>query len=438
MHPAGTVLVVGLVLVAACSDGPSQPSRAPLAIAGGAGQSGTATYPLADSIAVRVTDDAGAPVPGVAVTFVAGSGGATSPVVDTTGADGMAYTQWTLGLATGSQSLQISASGFDPASAHATATAFTAGRIGSGAGPTACALSGGTAYCWSSGATPTAIAGGPYSEIAVGGEYACALTASGTPWCWSVRDSTTPAAVAGAPALHALTMASMVNGEAACALATDGAAWCWGEVPLAGGIVQTAAAVDAAPGSHFAVIGVGQDVLCGVDSPGVGYCWGTNRTNSLGLGAAAADSYYGAPQPLATTVHFSTIANSGYGGCATGTDGNTYCWGDSNGEPGGDYTTVRQFPGLRAVSYSMGFQTSTVLAGGHGAWWGTAPSQDLGSEPLATVSAANLDDSGIALTSFSGTSYPCGVATNGMAYCWSYGGVPGADGHWTVHAIPAP
>lgn len=425
--------------LAACGSEPTQPAAAGILVAAGDGQTGTASYPLADSIVVTITDASGAPAQGVPVGFTASGQGVAAPAVDTTDVNGRATTSWTLDLGPGAQSLQITAPGYDSASVAATATAFDADQISSGTTPFACAVASGTAYCWQVDSTPRAVAGGPYSEIAVGGDAACAVDQGGAPYCWDLWQGSTPAVVAGAPALHSLTMSLKRGpGWTSCGLAADGSAWCWGDVPLSAGMTTSSSAIEAAPGFHFAELTAGDDVLCGIDSAGAGYCWGRNRTNSLGLGTAATEAYYGTPQPLDSPLKFSRIANSGFGGCATAADGNSYCWGDSNGEPAGDGSSVRLLPGVNGAQYSMAFETTTLLSNSRPWWWGLQPNGDLGSNPLQVLASAEPSDAALSFASFSGTYYPCGLTAERIAYCWTYSGSPGIDGHWTIHAVAAP
>jgi hypothetical protein len=96
-----------------------------LALVSGDSQIGQIGVPLTDSLVVRVVDAFGNLVSGHQVTFSATAGGAVSPVTVTTGANGQAATEWTLGPGVGAQSAQADAetaiSG-SPVSFSATAT----------------------------------------------------------------------------------------------------------------------------------------------------------------------------------------------------------------------------------------------------------------------------------------------------------------------------
>jgi adhesin/invasin len=81
---------------------------AQMAAVEGDGQTVEAGSPVSTRPAVRVTDSAGAPVPGTVVTFaVTGGGGSVQGATQTTGADGIARVgRWTLGSEPGRNTLE--------------------------------------------------------------------------------------------------------------------------------------------------------------------------------------------------------------------------------------------------------------------------------------------------------------------------------------------
>ena len=83
---------------------------ATLAVVSGDGQEGMPGETLSEPVAVRVNDAGGSPVAGVTVTFAPEEGhGSADPVTAAADVDGQASTNWTLGDATGAQSLTVSA-----------------------------------------------------------------------------------------------------------------------------------------------------------------------------------------------------------------------------------------------------------------------------------------------------------------------------------------
>lgn len=100
------------------------------AVSGG-GQSATAGSTLPDSLIVRVTDAAGNPVAGIAVTWAATGGGTVSDASTVTGANGQAGIRRTLGTTAGAQATVATAAGLtgSPVTFPATATVGSAGKL---------------------------------------------------------------------------------------------------------------------------------------------------------------------------------------------------------------------------------------------------------------------------------------------------------------------
>jgi Big-like domain-containing protein/filamin/ABP280 repeat protein len=92
-----------------------------LVSAGGEGQSGPVSTALAESLAVRAVDQFGNGVAGIEVAWQASGGGSVSPSSVTTGADGRAATQRTLGDRPGAYRSAAMAEGLSPLSFTATA-----------------------------------------------------------------------------------------------------------------------------------------------------------------------------------------------------------------------------------------------------------------------------------------------------------------------------
>ncbi len=102
--------------------GPDLPALA--APVGGGGQSGEVAGVLQDSLAVRVADRFGNPVPNVAVAWtVTGGGGTVAAAAAATNDSGLARARWTLGPAVGAQSAEARAAGVADAHAQFRATA---------------------------------------------------------------------------------------------------------------------------------------------------------------------------------------------------------------------------------------------------------------------------------------------------------------------------
>ena len=124
-------------MFAACSSDSSAPDDSGnntggrhIAVQAGATQSGIMGQQTSVPPAVIITNDAGAPVAGVAVTFaVASGGGSISSTTATTNAAGIASVVWTLGKTFATQALDASVSGVGLVGFQATAIAPDAGIL---------------------------------------------------------------------------------------------------------------------------------------------------------------------------------------------------------------------------------------------------------------------------------------------------------------------
>ncbi len=105
-------------------------SAAGVRIISGDEQTGAAGSELAGDLVVEVDDEAGNPVTGAAVAWVAsGGGGSLEPGTSNTDANGRASTRWTLGPSAGPNSAQAVVSGVGQATFRATATAGSASAL---------------------------------------------------------------------------------------------------------------------------------------------------------------------------------------------------------------------------------------------------------------------------------------------------------------------
>jgi adhesin/invasin len=136
-----------VLLLAACGGGdlslPNEGHPSDLVVAAGNNQNGTIGEPLLDSLAVRVTDRFGDPVPGVTVTWSAETGGSVDPTTSVTSADGVARTQRVLGAAVGTYVTRAEITGVDdPPEPVVFTTTAVAARLGFVVEPPATAVSG--------------------------------------------------------------------------------------------------------------------------------------------------------------------------------------------------------------------------------------------------------------------------------------------------------
>jgi alpha-tubulin suppressor-like RCC1 family protein len=304
----------------------------------------------------------------------------------------------------------------------------TVTQIGLGQG-FGCALSSaGAAYCWGLGTSgqlgngttvssnvPVAVttsgvlSGVTLTQLAVGGSSACALSSTGTAYCWglgtsgqlgnsSLVTSSLPVAVTTTGVLAGKTLIQISAGVShACAMDSTGLAYCWG-LGTSGQLGNSSLVTSSVPvavtttgvlsGKILDQVSGGTTSSCGLSTAGLAYCWGAGTSGQLGNSTTTTSS---APVAVTTTGVLSGLAlaqiaapEGGNSACALSTVGLAYCWGlNSKGQLGNNSTTQATSP----VAVTVG-GTSAILAG----------------VALAQVAA--------------GTSHACAMDTAGAAYCW--------------------
>ena len=240
---------------------------------------------------------------------------------------------------------------------------------GGNVGFSTCALvSGGSVYCWGSGAVdqlgiPSLASGQSPSvpsqatvtnatSLAVGTGFACAVVA-GTVDCWGANGigelgngsqngasapSPTPVTELGATAIGVAA-----GGYFACALLTGNSVRCWG-ANFAGELGESSltysyvySPADPVSGlSTVAAMSAGNDHMCVLTSSGTVQCWGDNGSGELGNGtttnsltAVTVVGLQGVTQ-VAAGLNFT---------CALTSGGSVYCWGDNSYGAMGNGTT---------------------------------------------------------------------------------------------------
>jgi Regulator of Chromosome Condensation (RCC1) repeat protein len=398
MRPQLIVLCVFTsVGIAACSDGPTPPHRAPrrpsLVIVSGDSQTADAGTALPQPVVLKLTDSLGAP----AVHHLITSYGAGRVLEDSTFTDaqGIASLHWILGGYASRQSLTAQAFpypdfsyGVAYATIHATAIAGPPALI-TRKGDSAVVTPGtdlDTLVITLSDRFGNAVGQVPATwSVTAGGGSVVALSAK-TDATGSARAIWTVGPSLGANALDVtaagftahflatatgpLTALAVVAGDDdSCALKSPGATYCWGaisghrKVPvrLAGDVV-------------FASLVAGSHHMCGLTGAGEAYCWGANAAGQLGSDPAT--PYQAAPVRVDGRLFFTMLAAGGDHTCGLTSAGSVFCWGDN----------------------SLG-QLGDASFNSH-----ASPTRVAGTSSFVAIAA--------------GSSFTCGLGTAGETYCW--------------------
>jgi len=335
-----------------------------------------------------------------------------------------------------------------------------------------CALTtGGAAYCWGSdelgqlgngvapaSTTPSRVTGAPaLAMVSPGGRFTCALASDGDPYCWgsgasgrlgngSLDDSALPVAVASPQPLDELSSGWGLT----CGFGAGGGVHCWGNAGALGSDTLKFSAVPVPIGGELSLhaVGVGNRYACALAADSAAYCWGTNLDGRLGSDVEYTDT----PLAVAGGLVFDTLVAGPVHACALTPAGAAYCWGgNSAGQLGDSTITGGATPGpvLGGLTFrllSAGTAHTCGLTADGSAWcWGSNADGRLGAAagaescagvPCSTTPVAVAG--GLRFVTISaGGAHTCGIATDGVAYCWGANAAGQlGDGTTTASATP--
>ena len=445
-------------------------------------QQGRVAEPLPRSVAVRVVDAAGAPVPDALVrwTALAGSVDAASTRTD---ASGVAATRWTLGTVAGRQTLRATVDSLPAVEFTAVADAGPPARLAvlpeavvfgvvDDTAHFAIAVHDAHGNVVSDASTTVATSNGAAvrAEALAGRHYLRAVDAG--------RAEIT-VAVGGLQRVIAARVAAFasvgtaVGGRARCGAerGTD-AVLCWGANSFAtlgdGTQLARPRPVPSAGGALRSVAG-GELHMCGLAGDGRATCWGHDAYGQVGAGAVPFAVRYVRPTPLAVAggIAFTALSAGRAHSCGVSIDGTGYCWGANfTGQLGRDTVgacadvpvgrcssaPIRVSDTLRFTAISAGSWEHSCGAtpGGAAYCWGSdggsgrlglgGPPPDLcgGPTPYSCSRTPRLVAGGVRFASVvAGGLHSCGLDAGGQAYCWGIGGSLG-DGTTQNRADPGP
>ncbi len=290
-----------------------------------------------------------------------------------------------------------------------------------------------------------------FVEFDAGGTLSCGLTEAGAPWCWghtlpgplptgswSPNFAPVPTGIAGAPALHGITVGS----EHVCALDGDGAAWCWGAGGAGrlgtGETSRSDVPLQVQGDVRFQRLSAGEAHTCGIDTDDHIWCWGRGSLGRLGTGEQTDEHV---PVPVHSTVRFARITAGASHTCALTTGGEAWCWGSTgpwevDGEGGPRFVPTPLATQLRFRTLSAGSRWNCGITSAPGAGLDEGPGTPLGDLYCWGDNTANRTGTVTPITQ--GVRVPTRVPTNlrftrietgsglhgcavnpsGVPYCW--------------------
>jgi hypothetical protein len=395
------------------------------------GAAGLPTSP----VIVRVVDENDQPQVGVPVTWaVTAGGGSIQPGADTSGVDGLASAQWTLGFGAGENRLAISIYDDVALPVAVVGDAFRAEQVTVAYGQ-ACGVSDGDLWCWrtSYGHRPP-VRRLPQFEIVQaalnGGSDVCALDRAGATRCLSPEYGQPEEfqTVFGLPPLSSISAGKRY----ACGVsAIDATPWCW-DVPdfFPRPPMQ---AQQVSPTLHLRSVSAGGGpgrFACGVAEDGAAWCWGDGSSGQLGNGTNQGSLE---PVPVSGGLQYRRVSAGGTFACGIASTNEFYCWGSAQyGLGNGPSAVPQRIEGISAAAASANADAAGVLtAGGNAELWGmgyNSPRTDLRSDPQFRT---------IPVTALAAGVNPCVIASDRTVYCL-YSDTGDGAFNWAPVPVPEP
>ena len=135
-----------------------------------------------------------------------------------------------------------------------------------------------------------------FTMLSASNSHVCGLTTTGTAQCWgdngqgqlgtlSYETHATPVVAQGGMAFTTIN----ASGAATCGTPVAGASVCWGlnlmgKLGVGSRVELSELPLAIAGGPRYLSFGGGQMYVCGIDSTGATYCWGSGREGQLGNG----------------------------------------------------------------------------------------------------------------------------------------------------------
>jgi alpha-tubulin suppressor-like RCC1 family protein len=281
-------------------------------------------------------------------------------------------------------------------------------------------------------------AGLVFSSVSAGAAHTCALTPTGTAYCWGANylgqlgtGNTTSSAVPVPVAIgFGIKFVQLSAGsDHTCGLTAGRAVYCWGDNyngELGDGtrtLRTLPVMISSLPA--FKSISAGNWLSCGLTVDGAAYCWGSEAFGQIGVEAGPASSACTGyltpmsacivPTQIAGNLSFSSVSAGGSGACGVTVAGAAYCWGeDSYGELG---TGTAAGPASCYVYQFLDLPPDVSL--NYSCSW----------TPLSVSGGLQFQDVHALVES------ACGLTVSGSAYCWGANAANTASGVSGVNSI---
>lgn len=283
-----------------------------------------------------------------------------------------------------------------------------------------------------------------FAQIAAGDSTACGVTTAQLLYCWgsdvlgAIGNGTGSGGAMPALATVAAERFSSVTsgGGHACALNVGGFAYCWGrdeagQLGDAQNVHSTTPIPVRGPVSardsllRYSAVSAGGVHTCGVATDGSIWCWGSNTSGQLGLGAGSPASS-SQPARVQGTVGHLKIAAGARHTCALTVVGEVSCWGSNSLlQLGNTGVTTSQTPlsvGTGFIDVVAGDEHSCGLRPtGQIACWGSNSHGQLGNGSSSAVPSATpvTVSGGVVFRSLAaGRRNTCAVSTEQVTWCW--------------------
>lgn len=221
-------------------------------------------------------------------------------------------------------------------------------------GDNSCAIKGdGSLWCWGSDSdgqlgngaitgsqnSPSPITSAiPWTQVSVGGNYACGIKADGTAYCWGSdqfgklgNDSNGSTDSPGTAIASTLPWIQISAAYTTCGIKSDNTLWCWGpndEGFLGNGTCCTPSQTPVQVGTDtWRYIDAASP--CGIKTDGSAWCWGSNPDNQLGVGSSYSTPAW-APRLVVEPGPWASISSANPATCGVKMDGTGWCWGNSD------------------------------------------------------------------------------------------------------------